>query len=1056
MFAFLTTTSLWATTRVGNTLPYPKYMQNIKYDENTKQLTFEDTFNSNVELDRLYEVYLYYRTDISVFFKQEYNSAYFTDTVSYNYGNAVSLYEHTNGLIERVNTYRFNQKGGNVTLDNLSDAIAMCYRKGYTDIRICVQGKYFDKLLNAWAPYEIPTGANRPGLHNYVDVNLPLIELSLSTPDFVNYGEQMVITGHIQGAGKLTWKIQESDYADEWQTVHSGTISSVDAREGKTVQYKRVFTGNGVPSGRWFRIVATDRETGRIYSTPITAHSVGFRYMFVYNGSTSYLAAGEKISFPKPSDCQEYEIFSDIPIVPVEYNSSYDFIRQPACNLWINNKTKTYTVRFLNADGTLLKSEEVDCGNDAIAPETPSLNGLKFKKWSRDYTNVHSNLSVYATYTLQGGDYKFDVRQTAHTNSVNPILIEQSKAFKYSQTRAMVGDSLTFTATMRMPTAATLYFQTAQYKNSDGDWMWEQPTDNSVATYTAANASTKTDKTFTKTVPVAYTSNYYESPFVPGFAFRFYVLCNGERLYSDPFEYDVYYALTIKSKIEGSDMEKQLMASNTTRDINISTYEMVIPARYNDTVRICQLSGAKGACLTYARVNQPSRDLYSGIDEKGISYIICPGEKETVEVNIAQKLVVFDGVYSNGYPKPFDFTAEGFGKINNAYYAQIANCGGRVLPEDPVMDGYIFKGWEAWNTDYADTAYLDVPALSDNVIGFTAKFDELPEAPQYTVNFYGADGTKLNGPKRAPAAESDPLLFSQTVEEGLNATPPDVPYIEGYHFAGWDKDFTTITKNTDIYARYGKDAKTWTVTYKNYDGTDLGTETVEDGQAAKGVVATRNNWTFVKWRDYFSGEDVDLEHITANLTVEAVFTEVLYTVTYRVEGKVTYSIQAVAGFNASAIYYPYGTPVKEANDSIVFTFDRWSSELGETITQDMTLDAVFTESARQYTVRFQDWNHSVIETKQVEYGKAATAPQAIPSREGYEFAGWDRDFSVIFSDLVITATYQLKETEEDVPTSIEDNRADQNPANCRKILRNGILYIERNGKTYNAQGAEVR
>lgn len=137
-------------------------------------------------------------------------------------------------------------------------------------------------------------------------------------------------------------------------------------------------------------------------------------------------------------------------------------------------------------------------------------------------------------------------------------------------------------------------------------------------------------------------------------------------------------------------MEKSLMAWNTNRDINMGDSELIIPARYNDTVRISQLSGANGACLTYARVNQPSRDLYSGIDEKGIAYIICPGEKETIEINVAQKMVVFDGVYGNGY---------------------------------------IFKGWEAWNTDYADTAYLNIPAISDNVIGFTALFEELPTAP---------------------------------------------------------------------------------------------------------------------------------------------------------------------------------------------------------------------------------------------------------------------------------------------------------------------------------------
>jgi|GEM_PF-988496 len=1049
----LMTTASYALTGYGDNLPYPRYLQNMQYDKASKQLTFDDTFHQGVELDRLYEVYIFYNTNNSEFYKQEYNPAYYKDTVAYNYGKPVSIYSYLDGRIERVLAYKFSNRGGRVTIDNLADAIAKCYQQGYTYIRICVQGCYNDIQLHKWAPYEIPNGVQCPGLHNYVDVRLPLIDLSLSVPKAVNYGEQMVIQARIQAAAKLTFAIQESDHADYWNTIHSGTISAVDARAGKTVTYKRVFTGDGVPNARFYRVVATDVATGNIVRTPAYDNLIRFRYMQVHNGNVLYMEPGENILYPKPSDCVEYKTYSNIPVVFVEHDESYYRMMQPACNLWIESETKTYTVRFLNSDGTLLKTEQVECGSDATAPSTPSMNGLSFKKWSRDFTNVHSDLNVYASYTLQGGDYRFDVTQTKHTNTVNPINI---KDFRRSKTRAMVGDSLTFTATMRMPQAATLYFQTAHYKNSEGEWQWEQPTDNSVASYTAGFAGAKATKTFDKTVPVAYTSNYYESPFVPGFAFRFYIVCNGERLYSDPFEYDVYYALTIKSAIEGDIYEHSLIAWNNSNDFNMAENDFVIPARYNDTVRICQMSGARGACLTFARLNQPSRNLDSGIDKEGYAYIICPGEKETVEVGVAQKLVVFDGVYGNGYPKAFDFTAEGFGKINNGYYAQIVNCGGKVLPEDPVMDGYVFKGWQAWNTDYADTAYLHVPAISDNVIGFTAVFDELPAAPQYTVNFYGPDGVQVGGPAKRLLSSASTLLDKQTIEEGLNATPPDVPAIAGYHFIGWDKEFTTITTNTDITALYGEDEKMWTVTYKNYDGTTLGTETVKDGQAAHGIVVTRENWTFVKWRDYVSGDDVDMEHITKDITVEAVFTEVLYTVTYRVEGEVTYSIQAVAGYDASAIYYPYGTPVKEMNDSIVFTFERWSSELGGTVTQDMTLDAVFSESPRYYDVRFQNWNHVEIETQQVAYGKSAAAPATEPVREGYTFAGWDRGFARIYSDLVVTATFQLIETEDGPTTGVENMKTDTDDSACRKILRDGILYIEQNGRLFNAQGVEIK
>ena len=60
----------------------------------------------------------------------------------------------------------------------------------------------------------------------------------------------------------------------------------------------------------------------------------------------------------------------------------------------------------------------------------------------------------------------------------------------------------------------------------------------------------------------------------------------------------------------------------------------------------------------------------------------------------------------------------------------------------------------------------------------------------------------------------------------------------------------------------------------------------------------------------------------------------------------------------------------------------------------------------EYTVTFIDHDGtSLKEQTTVQWGTAATAP-ADPAREGYEFTGWDTDFSNVTGNLTVTATYK--------------------------------------------------
>lgn len=65
------------------------------------------------------------------------------------------------------------------------------------------------------------------------------------------------------------------------------------------------------------------------------------------------------------------------------------------------------------------------------------------------------------------------------------------------------------------------------------------------------------------------------------------------------------------------------------------------------------------------------------------------------------------------------------------------------------------------------------------------------------------------------------------------------------------------------------------------------------------------------------------------------------------------------------------------------------------------------------TVTFVDWNGEILKTQQVTIGEAATAPSD-PVRNGYNFIGWDVDFSNVTEDLTVTAQYEL------IPVELND------------------------------------
>jgi uncharacterized repeat protein (TIGR02543 family) len=138
-----------------------------------------------------------------------------------------------------------------------------------------------------------------------------------------------------------------------------------------------------------------------------------------------------------------------------------------------------------------------------------------------------------------------------------------------------------------------------------------------------------------------------------------------------------------------------------------------------------------------------------------------------------------------------------------------------------------------------------------------------------------------------------------------------------------------------------------------------------------------------------------------------------YVETYQVKFElVKYDLTYTAGANGSISgaveqtveHGGNGTAVT-AEPNLGYHFVRWSDgstanpRTDTNVTSDISVTAEF--ATNKYTVTFKD-RDTVLNTETVEHGKGAAAPEN-PTREGYTFSGWDKDFTNVTSDLVVTA-----------------------------------------------------
>ncbi|MEE1466142.1 MAG: InlB B-repeat-containing protein, partial [Clostridium sp.] len=89
------------------------------------------------------------------------------------------------------------------------------------------------------------------------------------------------------------------------------------------------------------------------------------------------------------------------------WDKSFHYVREDLV-ITAQYATNTYSVNFIDWNGNVLKSQSVKHGESASPPPSPSREGHTFQGWIGDYTNVTGNRTITASYKILTFTITFD------------------------------------------------------------------------------------------------------------------------------------------------------------------------------------------------------------------------------------------------------------------------------------------------------------------------------------------------------------------------------------------------------------------------------------------------------------------------------------------------------------------------------------------------------------------------------------------------------------------------------------------------------------------------
>lgn len=276
--------------------------------------------------------------------------------------------------------------------------------------------------------------------------------------------------------------------------------------------------------------------------------------------------------------------------------------------------------------------------------------------------------------------------------------------------------------------------------------------------------------------------------------------------------------------------------------------------------------------------------------------------------------------------------------------------------------------------------------------------DMLGPAIDYTVTFVTWDGQ---------------VISTQLVKPGGSAIAPSPPVRPGNTFVGWSEDYINVQRDMIIRPIYSNDDMT--VTWLNWDGTVMKTETVRFSQSATPPPEPS------RIGHVFSGWDVDYTYIVADTTITAVFSPNILIVKFLDwDDWVLGEVEVPYGESAPLIM----DPIREN-----YNFIGWDYDL-TVVTEDIITRARY--EIKTFNVSYYDTvADKLISSEEVPYGEKGTPPTfpwyhyPLPDGEGraeveemnreldrfydrYNFIGWDMNVDFVDAPLSVNSVFEFK------------------------------------------------